>query len=228
MQQIKVLLVEDEAVLAQVVQETLETKGFNVITAANGVEGWNSFTASKPDICIVDVMMPRKDGLSLVIDIRKVDEDIPIIFLTAKTQTTDVIKGLEIGADDYIKKPFSIEELILRIQKLVRRSKKQITETIQTITTIGKYAFDQTRLHLSIGNKTTTLSQREADLLLLLVINKNKLLERKTALLKLWGEDDFFNARSMDVFITRLRKYLHEDENLQIINVRGKGYKLVD
>lgn len=232
MENIKILLIEDEVVLAQVVMETLETKNFEVTLAHNGVEGWRCFSLQKPDICVVDIMMPRKDGLSLVEDIRKVDEEIPIILLTAKTQTADVIRGFEAGADDYIKKPFSMEELIIRITNLVKRANKygpvKTIEALPAEIPLGSYLFNHNKLQLLYKNQTFQLSQREADLLQMLVNHKNQLLERKTVLLKLWGDDDLFNARSMDVFITRLRKYLINDENIKIINVRGYGYKLIE
>ena len=228
MERIKLLLVEDEAILAQVTRETLETRGFDIRIAYNGIEGWSLYNSFTPDICVVDIMMPYKDGLSLVEDIRKVNEDIPIIFLTAKTQTADVISGLEIGADDYMKKPFSMEELILRIKRLVRTASKQTSIQQEMPTTIGDYYFNYARQELCYHDHVTTLSQREAHLLQLLLENKNALLVRKDALLKIWGEDNFFNGRSMDVYITRLRKYLRHGASIQILNVRGKGYKLVE
>ena len=234
MKTIKVLLVEDEAVLASVVKETLDARGFELTIAVNGVEGWCSFNNNKPDICVIDVMMPRKDGFSLAEDIRKVDQHVPIIFLSAKTQTADVIRGLEIGADDYMKKPFSMEELILRLKSLNRRRNNlhELSNTTSiaadTNHTIGSFSFSHHRLELSTAEKSMSLSQREADLLNLLMENKNKLLERKTALIKIWGDENSFNARSMDVYITRLRKYLSADPSVQILNVRGFGYKLID
>jgi two-component system response regulator TrcR len=228
MNEIKVLLVEDEAVLAAVVKETLDARGFELTIASNGVEGWSFFNTNKPDVCVIDVMMPRKDGFSLVEDIRKVDTMVPIIFLTAKTQTADVIKGFEIGADDYMKKPFSMEELILRLKSLNRRRNLPEPVSAQATNQIGSLYFDHNRMELIDNGKTLNLSQREADLLKLLLDNKNNLLERKTALIKIWGEDNSFNARSMDVYITRLRKYLMNDGSVQILNIRGFGYKLID
>lgn len=229
MDKIRVLLVEDEAVLAMIIKETLEKRGFEITIAGNGVEGWSYFNNNKPDLCVVDVMMPRKDGFSLVADIRKVDEMIPIVFLTAKTQTEDVLRGLEIGADDYMKKPFSMEELILRLKSLMRR-RMPVTDaaSLTNATTIGSFKFNSQRLELSDNNTTINLSQREADLLDLLLQHKNKLLDRRLALLKIWGDDSVFNARSMDVYITRLRKYFLSDSRIEIVNVRGHGYKLLD
>jgi two-component system response regulator TrcR len=232
MNKIKVLLVEDEAVLASIVKETLDARGFELTIAANGVEGWSFFNNNKPDICVIDVMMPRKDGFSLVEDIRKVNKLIPIIFLTAKTQTADVIKGFDTGADDYMKKPFSMEELILRLKSLNRRNNLQHLDNSSsssvTANKVGNFYFDHHRLELMDNGKAVSLSQREADLLKLLIDNKNQLLDRKTALLKIWGDDNPFNARSMDVYITRLRKYLLTDTTVQILNIRGFGYKLID
>ncbi|MDP9079317.1 MAG: response regulator transcription factor [Bacteroidota bacterium] len=232
MNKIKVLLVEDEAVLASVVKETLDARGFELTIAANGVEGWSFFNNNKPDVCVVDVMMPRKDGFSLVEDIRKVDQLVPIIFLTAKTQTADVIKGFETGADDYMKKPFSMEELILRLKSLNRRKGFQVSSGKETLpdklNIVGHFQLDHHRLELVDNGKAISLSQREADLLQLLIDHKNKLLDRKTTLLKIWGDDNPFNARSMDVYITRLRKYLLSDTSVQILNIRGFGYKLID
>ncbi|REC59208.1 DNA-binding response regulator [Chryseobacterium pennae] len=231
MNKIKVLLVEDESMLAMVVKETLEMKGFEIEIADNGVEGWVKFKNNQPDICVVDIMMPRKDGFSLVEDIRKVDDLVPIIFLSAKSQTADVIKGLEIGADDYMKKPFSMEELILRIKKLIRRtSVDPIESSSDTLidNTIGKFQFNIKRLELVHSNVTINLSQREAELLNLLIIHKNQVLERRMALLKLWGDDNIFTARSMDVYITRLRKFFVLDSSVEILNIRGIGFKLID
>ena len=231
MDKIKILLVEDEDVLAMIVKETLETRGFEILIAANGVQGWSYFNNKKPDLCIIDVMMPRKDGFSLVQDIRKVNELIPIIFLTAKTQTEDVLTGLEIGADDYMKKPFSMEELILRVKSLLRRN-LHVQETVpaQSAETfiVGRYCFNYPNLELSEGDTVYRLSQREAELMKLLAENKNKLLDRRTALLKIWGDDSLFNARSMDVYITRLRKFLHSDPAVEIVNIRGHGFKLIE
>jgi two-component system response regulator TrcR len=231
MDNIRVLLVEDESVLAMVIRETLTPLGFDISIAANGVEGWSLFHSARPDICVVDIMMPRKDGLSLVADIRQVDEGIPIIFLTAKTQTADVLNGFETGADDYMKKPFSMEELIYRLRSQLRRRTPALPDpatATPSVIDVGGFQFDHQRLELIHAGKAIGLSQREADLLALLVQNKNNLLERRAALLKIWGDDNVFNARSMDVYITRLRKYLQLDPRVEIVNIRGQGYKLID
>ena len=231
MNPINVLLVEDEAILASLVKETLDTRGFQITVAENGVEGWSFFNSLKPDICVVDVMMPRKDGFSLVADIRKVDQLVPIIFLTAKTQTADVIKGFEVGADDYMKKPFSVEELIVRLRSLYRRRELTASATSKNasaIMTIGTFEFNYQSQSLMRNDSITILSQRETELMKMLADHKNNLLDRKSALLKIWGDDSPFNARSMDVYITRLRKYFVDDASVQILNIRGYGYKLVD
>jgi two-component system, OmpR family, response regulator TrcR len=231
MDNVRVLLVEDETVLAMVIRETLTPMGFEITIAANGVEGWSMFHSVRPDICVVDIMMPRKDGLSLVADIRQVDALVPIIFLTAKTQTADVLKGFETGADDYMKKPFSMEELIYRLRSQLRRRTPALPAAgaaLQAPETLGRFQFDHQRLELGIDGKAISLSQREADLLALLMQHKNNLLERRAALLKIWRDDNVYNARSMDVYITRLRKYLQADPRVEILNVRGQGYKLID
>ena len=220
------LLVEDEPVLAGIVKESLEKRGFILHIARNGVEGWTMFKAVKPDVCIIDVMMPRKDGFTLVLEIRMIDDQVPIVFLSARTQTEDVLKGLEMGADDYMKKPFSMEELILRLKALVRRKTQHSTTAASPEMPIGSYRFRHQYQELLFGSKAIFLSQREADMLLLLVQHKNELLERRLALIKLWGEDNCFNARSMDVYITRLRKHFKNETGVEIINVRGQGYSL--
>ena len=225
MEGIKILLVEDEDVLALLVKESLETRGFEVSIAANGVDGWTKFNMVKPDACIVDIMMPRKDGFSLVTDIRLVDDLVPIIFLTAKTRLEDVVKGLDIGADDYLRKPFSMEELIMRIKALLRRSvrKPELVIAPYHNRKLGKLLFDPFALKLYNGNNIIDLSKREAGLLELLLEYKNQLTDRRTALIRLWGNDDVFSARSMDVYITRLRKFLRDDPALDIVYVRGQG-----
>lgn len=228
MENIRVLLVEDEQILASILKESLEKRGFILEVAKNGVEGWQLFKTFRPDVCVIDIMMPRKDGFALTSEIRVVDENIPLILLTARTQTEDVLKGFELGADDYMKKPFSMEELILRLKALVRRKVSQSADAAPQQMSIGRYLFRHQYLELVNGTNVATLSQREADLLLLLVQHKNQLLDRKLALIRLWGEDNPFTARSMDVYITRLRKLFREDETIEIINTRGQGYSLVE
>lgn len=220
-----ILLTEDEPALGMIVKEHLESKNFNVNWCENGELALESYHKAKPDILVLDVMMPKKDGFTLAKEIRATDVKIPIIFLTAKSQTQDVVEGFSIGGNDYLKKPFSMEELIARINNLLQRKELQ-EET--NILNIGHYSFNFPKQTLQYKSEDTTqLTHREAHLLFHLIQNKNKVLDRSLILKKLWGNDDFFNARSMDVFISKLRKKLNKDENLQIINIRGFGYKLI-
>lgn len=233
MKKIKLLLVEDEIVLAGVVKETLEANGFHISHAENGIQGWEQFLSFRPEICIVDVMMPKKDGIALVKDIRAVDEQTPVIFLTAKSETQDVIKGLQSGADDYIKKPFSLEELILRIRTLLKRTQLAMAnipaapKAHSGVYLLGSYTFDHNRQELRHKKEVIHLSLREADMLKMLAERPNATTHRKNILLELWGDDNFFNGRNMDVYISKIRKYLQHDPSVQLINVRGLGYKLV-
>ncbi|HEY4335038.1 MAG TPA: response regulator transcription factor [Puia sp.] len=230
MEEIAVLLVEDEPVLAAIVKESLEKRGFRIQIAKNGIEGWDLFKTTRPDICVIDVMLPRKDGFSLLTDIRLIDDQVPVICLTARTGQDDVLKGLELGADDYMKKPFSMEELILRLKAMTRRKpgKSASSSSPGLDFLVGKFRYNQDRLELSGDPLPVILSQREGDLLYLLLLNKNQLLERREALVKLWGNDNPLNARSMDVYITRLRKFIKSDPSVAIINHRGQGYSLVE
>ncbi|MCD6333549.1 MAG: response regulator transcription factor [Bacteroidales bacterium] len=225
---IKVLFVEDEQSLGLIVKESLEIRGFEVIYCQNGLTGIQAFKTSKPDICVLDVMMPVKDGYTLAGEIRRIDSQIPIIFLTAKSQTRDVVKGFEVGGNDYIKKPFSIEELIVRIQARLTDPGHSLHDNDKTWQfTIGRYKFDSKKQVLEYRGQLIRLTHRESEILRLLCINRNQVLERSLVLNKVWGDDNFFNARSMDVFITKLRKHLQMDPSIEIINVRGIGYKLV-
>ncbi|SNR66982.1 DNA-binding response regulator, OmpR family, contains REC and winged-helix (wHTH) domain [Lutibacter agarilyticus] len=220
---IKILLAEDEPSLGQIIKESLETRNFEVLLCANGEIAYKTYKTEEPLLLVLDVMMPKKDGFTLAKEIRKEDPEIPIIFLTAKSQTEDVVEGFNLGGNDYLRKPFSMEELIVRINALLNRNKKNIAENIQ----LGNYTFNLKKQTLLINNTSENLTHREANLLYYLIKNKNQILERSFILKKLWGDDDFFNARSMDVFITKLRKKLKEDSSIQIINVRGYGYKLI-
>jgi two-component system, OmpR family, alkaline phosphatase synthesis response regulator PhoP len=221
---IKLLLAEDESALGQIIKESLETRDFDVILCENGERAFEKYKSEHPDLLVLDVMMPKKDGFTLAKEIRTLDDTIPIIFLTAKSQTTDVVEGFSIGGNDYLKKPFSMEELIVRIHNLLNRSRVQQTSKVLEI---GDYQFDFPKQQLQYQNEEPTqLTHREAHLLFHLINNKNQVLDRSLILNKLWGTDDFFSARSMDVFITKLRKKLKKDSEIQIINVRGFGYKL--
>jgi two-component system response regulator TrcR len=226
MQQKRLLLVEDEPFLAKVTEDSLVQKGYGVKLAGDGKKGYNLFLNGNFDLVILDVMMPFMDGLSLAKQIRKINNHIPILFLTAKTATADVIAGYESGGNDYLKKPFSLEELFLRIDELLKRNRLHDEITLTNIS-IGAYSFSPHKQELVFDNTTVKLSNREAELLLLLYKNKNSLTDRKLALISLWGDDSFFNTRTMDVFITRLRKHLKRDNQVEILNIRGMGYKLI-
>lgn len=220
-----ILLAEDEPALGQIIKESLETRDFNVLLCDNGEKALETYQTESPELLVLDVMMPKKDGFTLAKDIRAIDDTIPIIFLTAKSQTQDVVEGFTIGGNDYLKKPFSMEELIVRINNLLSRTKVQKTSEILQL---GEYTFDFPKQILQFQKEDSVqLTHREAHLLFHLVKNKNNVLDRSLILNKLWGSDDFFNARSMDVFITKLRKKLSKDNSIQILNVRGFGYKLI-
>ena len=223
MSKIKIVLAEDEPSLGQILKESLETRGFLVYHAPNGEVAYDYYLKTKPDILVLDVMMPIKDGFTLAKEIRKENTSIPIIFLTAKSQTKDVLDGFEHGGNDYLKKPFSMEELIVRIKALLDRIKlkKDYNQII-----IGDYIFNYTKQILHYSKETVMLTNKESELLFHLSEKQNEILNRTFILKKLWGNDDFFNARSMDVFISKLRKKLSKDPFIKIINIRGFGYKL--
>jgi DNA-binding response OmpR family regulator len=224
---IKILYVEDEVFLGKIVRETLESRGFEVVMESNGGKATEVFKRSKPDICVLDIMLPDKDGFTIADEIRELDEEVPIIFLTAKTQTEDVVKGFTLGGNDYIRKPFSMEELIVRIQHLLR-NKSAAAGKIQTDSVdMGKYHFQLNRQVLSNGKEDRKLSYRESELLKLLYENRDKIIDRKEILNLLWGNDSFFNSRNLDVYITKLRSYLKEDPSLEIITIKGIGYRFV-
>lgn len=222
----KILLAEDEAALGMIVRESLESRGFDVIFCEDGEQAKAAYESEQPDLLVLDVMMPKLDGFSLVKELRKQDQFIPIIFLTAKSRTEDVVEGFGYGANDYLKKPFSMEELIVRIHALLERKAPRSKNGVQEV---GAYSFDcqkQLLTHVPTGEEER-LTHREAMLLDALIKNVNELTDRQVILKSLWGSDDFFNARSMDVFISKLRKKLAQDPTVEIINVRGYGYKLV-
>ncbi|MDD2812762.1 MAG: response regulator transcription factor [Bacteroidales bacterium] len=228
MKKTKVLFVEDEQSLGLIVKESLETRDFDVRYCQDGKAGLQAFHEFNPDICLLDIMMPEKDGFTLAQEIRRTDSITPIIFLTARSQTVDVVKGFEIGGNDYIKKPFSIEELIVRIKaRLTEPTVTMKMDDDNFLFQIGNYQFDHKKQTLQLRGQTTKLTHREAEILKLLCINKNQVVERALVLKKVWGDDNFFNARSMDVFITKLRKHLQGDPNVEIMNVRGIGYKMI-
>jgi DNA-binding response OmpR family regulator len=224
----RVLLAEDDVNLGNLLREYLEIKGFEVSLARDGFEALKQYVPGKWDILILDVMMPRKDGFAVAREIRKNNNQVPIIFLTAKAQKEDKMEGFEAGADDYLTKPFSMEELLARIKAVLRRSKAATpAEETQKIFTLASFVFDYDLQSLKRNGTEIKISTKEADLLRMLCLHRNNVMLRETALKEIWGDDDYFNARSMDVYITKLRKYLKEDPAIQLMNVHGKGYKLM-
>ncbi len=221
----KILLVEDDESLGFVVKDNLEHEGYSIDLQVTGKAGQKAFQQNQYDICILDVMLPEMDGYALAEHIRKTGSEVPIIFLTAKSLKEDRIKGLKLGADDYLTKPFSIEELVLRIEAILKRTGKKSSPQTTTIT-IGSYLYDPKNLKLTCGEYQQELTHREADLLSFLVRHKNETLSRDKILIAIWGDDDYFKGRSLDVFITRLRKYLNKDANIKLSNVHGIGFRL--
>jgi len=227
---IKILFVEDDPNLSMILQDYLEMIGYSVDHARDGEEGLKYFLSNKYDLLILDVMMPKKDGFSLAQDVRETDQSVPIIFLTAKSLKEDRIKGFQFGCDDYITKPFSTEELSLRIKAILKRcaiNRSNDQDNAAVIFSIGKFEFDSDNMVLSCnGEVNRNLTRKEAGLLKLLCLNKNNLMPREVALETIWGDNDYFIGRSMDVFIAKLRKYLKSDPNVKITNVHGIGFKL--
>lgn len=225
MSELKILLAEDDLNLGFVIQDQLKMNGYTVHLATDGKEGLKKFNSDTYHLCVLDVMMPEKDGFSLAKDIRKINKNIPILFLTAKSQIEDKVEGFKAGGDDYLTKPFSAEELTLRIRALLKRANIEV-EKDEDIFEIGTYKFDTNNYQLTHPNFEKKLTKKEADILKLLCKNMNKVLPRDIVLNSVWGQDDYFVGRSLDVFITKLRKYLKEDENISIANVHGVGFKL--
>lgn len=221
----QILYVEDDEVLGFVTKDNLELNGLKVDHAKTGKEAVSFFRNNQYDLCLVDVMLPEMDGFAVAEEIRSRNSEIPIIFLTAKSLKEDRIKGLKLGADDYITKPFSIEELLLKIQVFLKRKYITGKPDVPSLK-VGKYELDPDNLHLKLGDAITQMTKKEADLLQLLILNKNKIIERSTILERVWGENDYFMGRSMDVFISRLRKYLKEDQDISIENIHGVGFRL--
>lgn len=224
---IKILYVEDELFLGKIVKETLESRGFEVVMETDGADVLRSFEDERPDICILDVMLPHRSGFEIAEDIRKINDDIPILFLTAKTQTEDLVHGFKIGGNDYIRKPFSMEELIVRIENSLRIKKEEPLTTTGDTIQIGKYAFHLNKQILKLGDFDKKLSYRESELLKYLYLNSNTIIDRKELLNHIWGNDSFFNSRNLDVYITKIRSYLKEDANLEILTIKGVGYRFV-
>ena len=223
---IKILLVEDDANLGFIISDQLKSDGYTVTLCADGLEGFQRFNEEKYHLCILDVMMPKKDGFSLARDIRKIDQTIPILFLTAKSMTEDKVEGFKSGGDDYLTKPFSIEEFQLRISALLKRVNIAVDIQEDAIIQLGTYLFDTINFKLTHSNFEKTLTKKEAHILKLLCKFKNQVVNRDMVLDAVWGQNDYFVGRSLDVFITKLRKYLKEDETIHIANVHGIGFKL--
>lgn len=225
---IKVLYVEDELFLGKIVKETLEGRGFEVTMESDGNMVIPSFNAVVPDICVLDIMLPHRNGFELAEEIRNLNKDVPIIFLTAKTQTEDVVKGFKTGGNDYMRKPFSMEELIVRIENALRIKNNIGTEEIKTETLqVGKYIFNLHRQTLALDKVERKLSYRESELLKYLWLHRNNIIDRREILNTIWGNDSFFNSRNLDVYITKLRGYLKDDNTLEIITIKGVGYRFV-
>jgi DNA-binding response OmpR family regulator len=225
---IKILLVEDEENLGSLLRDFLIAKGYDVILCTDGESAYSTYLSDKFDLCLVDVMLPIKDGLTLAADIRIRNTDIPIIFLTAKSQLNDKLDGFKAGGDDYLTKPFNMEELLLRMKAVLKRTliHKEEKSSV-SVFAIGNFVFDSTKQQLKLGDEIRKLTSKETELMRLLVENSNKVLDRNIALKTIWHDDSYFNARSMDVYITKLRKYLKDDPAVEILNIHGKGFKLV-
>ena len=225
-EKLNILLCEDDENLGMLLREYLNAKGYAADLCPDGEEGYKAFLKNQYDLCVFDVMMPKKDGFTLTQEIRQINTDVPIIFLTAKTLKEDVLEGFKIGADDYLTKPFSMEELTFRIEAILRRvhgKKNKETSTYK----LGRFIFDSQKQLLTIEDHQTKLTTKESELLALLCAHANEMLHREFALKTIWVDDNYFNARSMDVYITKLRKHLKEDPSVEIINIHGKGYKLI-
>lgn len=225
----KILYVEDEMALAMLVKENLESHGYEVYHAKNGEEALERFFFVKPHIVLLDVMMPKSNGYHVAKNIRAADRKTPILFISAKVQTKDVIEGFEAGGNDYIRKPFSIEELLIRIKAMlsINRVLDVLKPSEKEIFNLGKFEFDSKKMILFFQGQKQKLTSKESELLLMFCENENRLLHKKTILNKIWGDDSFFNSRSLDVFVSKLRKHLKKDPSVEIINIRGQGYKFL-
>jgi len=223
---IKVLIVEDDPFIGLITKECFETRNFEVTLCENGELGYKSFLEFNPDICILDVMMPLKDGFTLAEEIRAINQQVPILFLTAKALKEDVIKGFQIGADDYVKKPFSVEELIARVNAILRRTKVSEDLNEHKIFQIGTLQFDSEFQLLRTEKEEIKLTDKESSILAELCKKEDQITDRSALLMNIWGDDSFFNSRSLDVYITKIRKHLKNDPNVELVTVRGKGFKL--
>lgn len=222
----KVLYVEDEIFLAKIVGETLESRGFQVMMENDGAGAIEKFKKFDPDICLLDIMLPNKDGFTIADEIREINPTVPIIFLTAKSSVSDVVNGFRIGGNDYIRKPFSMEELMARIENVLRQNPAEVLTQDDEVK-MGQYQFNARRQTLTFNGEARKLSYRETELLKILYLNRDSIVERREILNLLWGNDSFFNSRNLDVYITKLRNFLKGDPNLQIITIKGIGYRFV-
>lgn len=227
MNKVNILLAEDDPNLGQLLKNYLNAREYETTLVTDGAQAMKVFRKEKFNICLLDVMMPELDGFTVARGIREIDPHIPVIFLTAKNLKQDVIEGFKSGADDYLTKPFSMEELIYRIEAILRRSSKRPSENAAEVYSIGRFTFDVAKQLLTWQDQSRKLTTKESELLELLCRHRNEVLERNFALKSIWIDDNYFNARSMDVYITKLRKYLSRDENVEILNIHGKGYKLL-
>jgi DNA-binding response OmpR family regulator len=229
-QQAKILYIEDEPFLGKIVKESLESRGFLVRMLTDGAEAASIFQSFQPDICVLDIMLPTKDGLTVGKEIKKLAPQMPIIFLTAKSQTEDVIKGFKSGGNDYMRKPFSMEELIIRIQNLLDLTngiRQEPTKLSSQVISIGQYTYDPVKYELTFREEVAKLSHREAELLRIFLENREEIVQRRYILKAIWGDDSFFNSRNLDVYITKLRGYFKQDPDIQIITLKGVGYRFV-
>lgn len=228
MERVKVLVVEDDPNLGEILHEYLILKGYDAKLARDGEEGEQLFKSEPFELCLLDLMMPKKDGFSLAKDIREINADIPIIFLTAKSMHEDIIQGFTVGADDYITKPFSMEELLMRIKAILKRTKPIKPNQFEEPFQLGKLTYYYSENKLKTPERTIKLTTKENELLKLFCENKNSIVKRKTALDKVWKDDGYFTGRSMDVFMAKIRKYLSDDDNVKILTVHREGFKLVE
>jgi DNA-binding response OmpR family regulator len=227
MKKVRILLAEDDPNLGLLLSNYLTIKEYETTLVTDGAQALGQFKKEKFTLCLLDVMMPEMDGFTLAREIRAIDQNIPVIFLTAKNLKDDIIEGFRSGADDYLTKPFSMEELVYRIEAILRRSSKRESEAPQENYSIGQFTFDVTKQLLTFRSQSQKLTTKESELLELLCRHRNEVLERNFALKSIWIDDNYFNARSMDVYITKLRKYLRSDPAVAILNIHGKGYKLI-
>jgi len=227
MPKIKILYVEDELFLGKIVKESLESRGFEVLMETDGARVLSVFTKLRPDVCVLDIMLPNKDGFELAEEIRDLDKDVPILFVTAKSRTEDVVRGFTLGGNDYIRKPFSMEEMIVRIQNTLRNKEGAPSSLPGELVNIGRYRFFWRKQVLELDGVERKLSFRENELLKFIYSGKDKVIDRKDILQLLWGNDSFFNSRNLDVYITKLRSYLKDDSGLEIITIKGVGYRFV-